>query len=146
MPRLGAILAMSFVTLRCQALSRFATTVIALRPGTISCKSSIHLPANSPENPIERPVTFPPGCDRFATNPVATGLVANLSQPGGNVTGLSMGFSGELAGKWIELLQEIVPGLRAITVVANLDNAWHRSVTNDIARMAPKRGIQQKVI
>jgi putative ABC transport system substrate-binding protein len=78
-------------------------------------------------------------------DPVATGLVASLARPGGNVTGLSMGFSGELAGKWIELLQEIVPGLRAITVVANLDNAWHRSVTNDIVRIAPKRGIQQKV-
>jgi putative ABC transport system substrate-binding protein len=44
-------------------------------------------------------------------NPVATGLVARLNQPGGNVTGFAI-FEPTLAGKWLELLSEIAPGLK----------------------------------
>src|SRR5262245_39408509 len=43
-----------------------------------------------------------------SNDPVATGLVASLARPGGNVTGLSM-ISPELSGKRLELLREIVP-------------------------------------
>src|SRR5229473_490651 len=49
----------------------------------------------------------------FATagDPVGSGIVASLARPGGNVTGLSSQTS-DLAGKRIELLREVVPGLR----------------------------------
>jgi putative ABC transport system substrate-binding protein len=49
----------------------------------------------------------------FATagDPVAAGLVASLPKPGGNVTGFSV-LATDLAGKKIELLREVVPGLR----------------------------------
>jgi putative ABC transport system substrate-binding protein len=58
----------------------------------------------------------------FATNadPLGTGLVASLARPGGNVTGLSL-TSPELAGKRLELLREVVPGLRRLAVMANAD-------------------------
>ncbi len=49
----------------------------------------------------------------IASDPVAAGLVSNLSQPGGNVTGVSM--SGpDLAGKRLELLREIKPGIKTV--------------------------------
>jgi putative ABC transport system substrate-binding protein len=56
-----------------------------------------------------------------AGDPVGTGLVASLARPGGNVTGLST-LHADLAGKRIELLREIVPGLRRLAMMANVDN------------------------
>ena len=44
-------------------------------------------------------------------DPVASGLVPRLNQPGGNVTGFAV-FEASLAGKWLELLSEIAPGLK----------------------------------
>jgi putative tryptophan/tyrosine transport system substrate-binding protein len=54
-------------------------------------------------------------------NPVGTGLVASLAQPGGNVTGLS-NQSADLPGKRFELLREVVPGLRRLAIMANVSN------------------------
>jgi putative tryptophan/tyrosine transport system substrate-binding protein len=53
-----------------------------------------------------------------AGDPVATGLVASLMRPGGNVTGLS-NQSADIAGKRLQLLREIVPSLRRLAVMAN---------------------------
>jgi putative ABC transport system substrate-binding protein len=52
-----------------------------------------------------------------AGDPVGTGLVASLARPGGNVTGLSSQ-STDLAAKRIELLREVVPGLRRLAIMA----------------------------
>src|SRR5262245_39563128 len=52
-------------------------------------------------------------------DPVGMGLVASLARPGGNVTGLSIQ-STDLAGKRIELLREVVPGLRRLAIMANV--------------------------
>jgi putative tryptophan/tyrosine transport system substrate-binding protein len=56
-----------------------------------------------------------------AGDPVGTGLVASLARPGGNVTGLS-GQTAETAGKRLELLREIVPGLGRLAIMGNVDN------------------------
>ena len=52
---------------------------------------------------------------------VGTGLVASLARPGGNVTGLSTQQT-DLAGKRIEMLREILPGLRTVAILANVGN------------------------
>jgi putative tryptophan/tyrosine transport system substrate-binding protein len=54
-------------------------------------------------------------------DPVGSGLVASLARPGGNVTGLSF-VQGDTAGKRLELLREVVPGLRRPAILANLAN------------------------
>jgi len=56
-----------------------------------------------------------------AGDPVGTGLVASLARPGGNVTGLSSQ-TAETAGKRVELLREIVPGLGRLAIMGNVGN------------------------
>ena len=61
----------------------------------------------------------------FATagDPVGNHLVDSLARPGGNITGLSVQ-SNELAGKRIELLREVVPGLRRLAILGNVGNPF----------------------
>ena len=54
----------------------------------------------------------------MAVDPLGTGLVASLARPGGNVTGLSLQ-QADTGGKRLELLREIVPGLRRLAILAN---------------------------
>jgi len=59
-----------------------------------------------------------------SSDPIATGLVASLSRPGGNVTGLTT-LSTELNGKRLQLLKEAVPGISCVALV------WASSVAPD---------------
>ena len=56
----------------------------------------------------------------FATagDPISTGIVSNLARPGGNVTGLSLQQT-DLATKRLELLREVIPGLRRLAIMAH---------------------------
>jgi len=55
------------------------------------------------------------------SDPVGTGLVASLARPGANATGLSNQIS-DTAGKKLELLREVVPGLRQLAIMVNVSN------------------------
>jgi putative ABC transport system substrate-binding protein len=54
--------------------------------------------------------------------PVASGFVAGLNQPGGNITGFG-GYEASMGGKWLELLSEIAPGLKRAAIMFNPDTA-----------------------
>ena len=56
-----------------------------------------------------------------ATDPVGGGLVTSLARPGGNVTGMSLQ-GADLAAKRVELLLKVVPRLRRLAVMGNVDN------------------------
>jgi putative ABC transport system substrate-binding protein len=56
-----------------------------------------------------------------AGDPVEAGLVASLARPGGNVTGLSSQ-TPDLAAKRLEILREVVPGLRRLAILSNVGN------------------------
>jgi len=56
------------------------------------------------------------------SEPVASGLVASLNQPGGNITGFAL-YETPLVGKWLELLLEIAPGLNRAATMFNPDTA-----------------------
>ena len=57
----------------------------------------------------------------LATDPVAAGLVASLARPGGNVTGFSHQGT-DIAAKRLELLREILPNLRRLAILVNVNN------------------------
>jgi putative tryptophan/tyrosine transport system substrate-binding protein len=73
-------------------------------------------------------------------DPVGSGLVANLAQPGDNVTGLSSQVP-ELAGKRLDLLREIVPGLRSLAIMANAGNAANVLDTKEMQAAARAGGL-----
>ena len=61
-----------------------------------------------------------------SVDPVSTGLVASLARPGGNVTGLTLDTGGEMLGKRLELLKEILPNLSRVGILWNPDFAPNR--------------------
>lgn len=97
--------------------------VVTSTPSTIAAKNATK----------SIPIVF-----TWAVDPVESGLVASLANPGGNVTGLSTQ-APELVGKRLELLKEAVPALARIAVL------WHpgdygerieRSMLDDVADRA----------
>jgi putative ABC transport system substrate-binding protein len=60
-------------------------------------------------------------------DPVASGIVARLDRPSGNVTGSAVS-EATLGGKWLELLSEIAPGLNRAAIMFNPDTATPVSV------------------
>lgn len=83
----------------------------------------------------EIPIVMAPSGD-----PVGTGLVASLSRPGGNVTGLSAA-TAELAGKSLELIREILPGARRVAALADPANAFTKSFLAHINASAQATGL-----
>jgi putative tryptophan/tyrosine transport system substrate-binding protein len=55
------------------------------------------------------------------SDPVASGLVARLDRPSGNITGFANN-EASLGGKWLELLSEIAPGLKRVAFMFNADS------------------------
>jgi putative ABC transport system substrate-binding protein len=66
-----------------------------------------------------------------AGDPIATGLVASLARPEGNVTGLSA-TSAELAAKNLELVREILPGARRVGVLGNATDPFAKPFLEQI--------------
>jgi len=75
-------------------------------------------------------------------DPVRIGLVQSLSRPGGNLTGTSLGYGRELTGKWLEMLQETVPRLASVAVIANPQNPVLRVLKTDLEAVAPQRSVR----
>jgi putative ABC transport system substrate-binding protein len=62
-----------------------------------------------------------------AGDPLGSGLVASLAQPGGNVTGMSL-MAPDLGGKRLELLKELLPRLDRVAVLWNAANPYSANV------------------
>jgi putative tryptophan/tyrosine transport system substrate-binding protein len=73
-------------------------------------------------------------------DPVATGLVASLARPGGNLTGLTTVATG-LGGKRLELLKEAVPSLSRVAVLWNAGSDAMTLIFRDIQTAAPALGV-----
>ena len=85
------------------------------------------------------PIVFP-----MAQDPVSSGLVASLAQPGGNVTGLSIQ-STELATKRLELIREVVPGLRRLAIMGNAGSPAAVLEMSEAQAAARKLGLEVEI-
>jgi putative ABC transport system substrate-binding protein len=74
-------------------------------------------------------------------DPIRIGLVASLARPGGNVTGTAS-YLPELAGKHLEILKELVPGMKHLAVLWTPDNPLHASNLRDLDEPARLLGVQ----
>ena len=86
------------------------------------------------------PIVFNSGDD-----PVATGLVASLARPGGNLTGISF-LVVELHPKRLELLSDLVPQARVIGLLVNPDSPQTERVLRGMQEAARAKGIQLLVV
>jgi ABC-type uncharacterized transport system substrate-binding protein len=77
----------------------------------------------------------------IALDPIGSGLVASLARPGGNVTGLSTQ-QADLAGKKIELLREVVPGLHRLAIMGNVGYSGSAYEMNEAQAAASKLGLE----
>jgi putative ABC transport system substrate-binding protein len=94
----------------------YAAQLIGLMPDVILSASTTNLTVVR-EATSTVPVVFVQVSD-----PVAQGLVSNLTHPGGNITGFSQ-YEFAIAGKWLDLLKQVAPGITRITVMFNPDTA-----------------------
>jgi ABC-type uncharacterized transport system substrate-binding protein len=76
-----------------------------------------------------------------AADPVLSGMVTSLAQPGGNVTGLALQ-SPDVAGKRLELLREVIPGLRRLAILANIGYPPSLVEMNEAQAMARTLGLE----
>ena len=90
--------------------------------------------------PAKRATTMIP-IVMVSSDPIGTGLVASLSRPGGNVTGLTV-TSPELVGKRLELLKETVPSLTRVAVLFDSDGPSKILELKEAHTAAPALGVQ----
>jgi putative ABC transport system substrate-binding protein len=90
-----------------------AQELVGLQPDTIVTNTTAATVALQRETQTI-PVVF------VVTDPVASGIVPRLDRPGGNITGFAI-YDASLAGKWLELLSEIAPGLKQAAIMFNPD-------------------------
>src|SRR5215468_5249402 len=86
------------------------------------------------------PIVFP-----IASDPIGDGLVASLARPGGNATGLSTQ-QPDLAGKRLEILREIVPGLSRLAVLVNGQNPLAILNVGEVQAAGPKLGLEVNIL
>jgi putative tryptophan/tyrosine transport system substrate-binding protein len=86
------------------------------------------------------PIVFTVGDD-----PVKLGLVSSLARPGGNLTGVNF-FGAEVVSKRLELLRELIPGVRRLAVLVNPSNAMiSEAIVRDVEAAARGMGVQVQV-
>ena len=119
-------------------LPAMAADLVRRKVDVIAANSAAMLPARAATTTI--PIVFVTSLD-----PVQLGLVASLSRPGGNVTGVTS-LNVEVGPKRLELLHELVPAVNVIGLLVNPNNANAQILSRDLQVAARKLGLQLHVL
>ena len=117
------------------ALRKYAAELVALAPDVLVAGGG------TPAEVVLKLTRSIPIVFVIAADPVGSGFVETLSQPGANATGFMM-FEYNLCGKWLELLKEIAPNVTHAAILRNADTAVGIGQFAVIQAMAPLVGIE----
>jgi putative ABC transport system substrate-binding protein len=121
-----------------EQLSTLAADLVRRRVAVIFANGPAVGPAKAETASI--PIVFSAGFD-----PVASGLVASLNRPGGNVTGASI-LDVELGTKRVALLHELVPAAGIMALLINPTNPSAEFMTTDHQAAANSLGLQLRIL
>jgi putative ABC transport system substrate-binding protein len=94
---------------------------------------------SSTMEPLQQATRTVPIVFTLGTDPVGSGIVDSLARPGGNATGFNE-FS--IAGKWLELLKEIAPGVTRVAVLRDTSQSVATSMFATMQAVAPSLGVE----
>jgi putative tryptophan/tyrosine transport system substrate-binding protein len=122
-----------------EAMRKHAAELVALAPDVILAHSSAAL---APLLQVTRsvPVVF-----TIVADPVGAGYVEGLARPGGNATGFT-NFEYGIAGKWLELLKEIAPGVTRVAVLRETAIAARPAQFGALQGSAPSLGVELRPV
>ena len=118
-----------------ELMRKFVAELIAGAPDVILTSGSIVV------GPMARATQNIPIVFVQVIDPVGSGLVASMAEPGGNVTGFTQ-FEYSLAGKWLELLKEIAPNLSRVAVLRDATRGPGIGQFAVIQAMAPPHSVE----
>ena len=113
----------------------YATELVTLAPEVILANGSPALTA------LHRATRSIAVVFVVVVDPVGAGYVQSLARPGGNITGFST-FEPEIGGKWLELLKEIIPGLRRVAVISDPSFSGFATLGRAIESSAARFGLE----
>jgi putative tryptophan/tyrosine transport system substrate-binding protein len=124
---------------KADTMRKYAAELVALAPEVILANSS---PAVSSLLQATRtiPIVF-----AVVADPVGAGFVESLARPGGNATGFTV-FEYSIAGKWVELLKEIVPSVTRAAVLRDSAIAAGPGQLGAIQAVASSLGIELRPV
>jgi len=125
---------------RQERLHSLASDLVALNVNVIVTHGGTPVARAAKEATSTIPIVFETGAD-----PVASGLVASMARPGGNLTGVSI-LTSELNPKRFELLIELVPHARIVAVLVNPKYAVVDRVVSEVRKVADARGVRIQVV
>ena len=107
----------------------------------VRLKVDVIVTSGAPVLTVKKATSIIPIVFAVAADPVGGGIVASLARPGGNATGLSSQMA-DAGGKKLELLRDVVPGLRTLAIMANV--AYPASVleTSEVQAAARTLGLE----
>ena len=134
----NVVVEVRFPTTTADRLSDIATELVRLKPNAIFAAASSGIDAVR-----NATTTIPVVALDLETDPLASGIVASLDRPGGNVTGIFLDFP-ELGGKWLELVKEVAPKVSRVAVL--WDPATGRVPLKGAEAAAPSLRLQLQVL
>src|SRR5262249_42410542 len=117
----------------------YAAGLVALGPDVILASSGAVV------GPLRRATRTVPIVFTETSDPVGAGFVESLARPGGNATGF-LTFEYGLAGKWLELLKQIAPGVTRVAVLRDAEIPSGTGPWGAIQSVAPSFGVELRAI